>query len=175
MLISASILSSAKTTVTVVAVTVVLLFSQSAWASCGDYLHTRFSRPTQHFGMNPAEGMADSSFSEADPERSLLIRPDQGGSLDTSAGRLLAHAFFDPLNRDGGRPCSGPGCERSSDPLSVPVPPPTSSFQDDRALFNELASGVRSVSRRRLCAHEPSAMACAGFPLLLTEPPDCRF
>lgn len=121
-----------------------------AVASCGDYLHTRYSKP--HF-------LQSSAFSDAIYLSVVDLQP-VSAEPQSPGGPTV------PV-------CHGPQCRQSPAPIQVPESPVRTISDDDRSAF--LSALVRTSADDRADARlrESRVHADRGFPLTVMIPPEC--
>lgn len=145
-----------RTAVLAVSAVVALLTSGRCYASCGEYVYSRY-RTQAHLVPDMRRHVA---MNDQDIRKSGLLRStgENGVSHETFPGLPV--------------PCSGPGCSQNPTP-SLPVAPQTTagSGRHDR-----LISGQPDVELPSDVSHlrdlNDFARALRGFPLLIEMPPE---
>lgn len=95
-------------------VLILCLTGNSASGSCGDYLHTRFGRPTM------TDHDAKASNQSVNAGDAFVFQPSTRHSASGKPERSMLQLTE---NRLPARPCSGPGCRSGRNQLPDPAAP----------------------------------------------------
>ncbi len=128
-----------------------------AMASCGDYLHTRSSRPLHHV---PPDKTSGNTYT--DSATSAVPVPD----------RVIVPLVTDDSRPAPFRSCDSPVCRKAPLPASVPTVPLERFETDDRLLLTGKRDPCEGLSQWQPRRTEISACALSGFPFRLMFPPD---
>lgn len=133
-----------------------IALSGTTQASCGSYLHTRFSSPTHQSGLRSMQ-QVPGDFTDARA---------QAQPLNSVAPMMPTDSSWPE------QPCHGPGCRQHSIPLSS-APLAVYSGPDFREA--DVASDRESGACLSLSCHRPlhyATHAAAGYPQPIEVPPE---
>ncbi|MFY9253146.1 MAG: hypothetical protein WAO83_06810 [Fuerstiella sp.] len=118
--------------------------AQPGFASCGDYLHTRYNKPTQ------------TSLHDA--------------SMSIGSETAPTHADLESNQRLPNRPCNGPACRNGNSP-DAPLMPASSELRMPTDPCCNQASTVTNPDNNRHTPPERRVRKADGFPGTIDHPP----